>query len=184
MPIYTQYSPQVLVNWVKESYYEQIMTSGWPLDKILRLLAMGVTRLAQEKRSEGFNPYFEGLNHLMSASQSYFPIQQSECKKISMSLHQVNEIWVNKMRRYNTEEKVRVLPVIFDTRLLKIVICFLHMNRETRSIFSILMGSDFLVMPANSNTAVKMSEQRIISLPSSSPFEMKDRELKLMETKS
>ena len=47
-----------------------------------------------------------------------------------------------------------------------------------------LMGSDFLVMPANSNTAVKMSKQIIILLLSSSPFEMEDRELKLMETKS
>ena len=37
-------------------------------------------------------------------------------------------------------------------------------------------GSDFLVIPANSDAIVRMSKQRIILLPSSSPFELESKE--------
>ena len=46
------------------------------------------------------------------------------------------------------------------------------------------VGSDFIVKPTNSDSVTKMSKQRIILLPRSSQFEVEDRELKLMETKS
>ena len=45
-------------------------------------------------------------------------------------------------------------------------------------------GSDFIVLPSNWNDTVKISKQRIILLPTSSPFEMEDTELKLRRQKS
>ena len=131
MPVYSQYTPQILVNWLKIDYYDKLMDSNWPLDKILRILSIGVTRLVD---GEGFNPFFEAYHQLIFASQTHFPIQKKECNR--MSLHQSCGVWVDKKRRYGNDERERVLPVIFHTRLLKIIIGYYHMDRESRSIFS------------------------------------------------
>ena len=45
-------------------------------------------------------------------------------------------------------------------------------------------GSDFVVLPSNSNDTVKISKQRVILLPTSSPFEMETKELELRRQKS
>ena len=50
VPIYSVYVPKIQTNWISLSYYEKLMSSHWPLDKILRILSMGVLRLASHKK--------------------------------------------------------------------------------------------------------------------------------------
>ena len=134
MPVYSTYVPRVQTCWIGQEYNERLMSSSWPLDKVLRILSMGALRLAlQEKDNSGFNPYYEGFNQLILASQFYFPLQKKECPK--MNLHKVCNVWVNKHRRIGNEDRERLLPVVFDDRLLKLAIGFFHMSREARSVF-------------------------------------------------
>ena len=110
------------------------MYSNWPLDKMLRILSLGALRLAlQEEDNIGFNPYYEGFNQLILASQLYFPVQEKECSK--MILHKICNVWVNKHRRIGNEDRERLLPVVFDDQLLKRGIGYFHMSREARSVF-------------------------------------------------
>ena len=45
-------------------------------------------------------------------------------------------------------------------------------------------GSDFLVLPSNSEDIVKIKKQRVILLPTSSTFELETEELELRRQKS
>ena len=82
VPIYSIYLPQIKTNWISAKYYEKLMCSNWPLDKILRILVMVVLRLsAHGKDSKGFNPYYESFNQLVLSSQCHFPVQKKNATR-------------------------------------------------------------------------------------------------------
>ena len=129
IPIYMAYEPVISEKIITQEYYEKLMNGEFSITKIIRIISYAcLKKLPKLKKDQTFVPLRESFIQIILASQSFYPIDEGECKRAQMTIFKIKNVWVNKLRRFGDEKEPRVFPIVNDERLINKLMYGLHRN--------------------------------------------------------
>ena len=137
------------------NYQKLITLPGITFRKLLRLTSMGLLKYLSTQPANllnGLNLKFEAFHQLILSSQVEFPIDPKSYTKSSVST--VSGGYVVTLRRQYDEYLAKILPLVEDIKLAKLIIREAHMSQFG----NVQLGRNFHRSPENTLTHVVVSD--------------------------
>ena len=110
--------------------YNQTLDKHYSFENALRIMSYGfIKTFAREKLRNTASFMVEMFSQLCLAAQQVFPVNMKDYKKRDVSTTS-NGLVICKVRRKIMEEKVKVLPVLEDPRLIVKIVEYMHSTHD------------------------------------------------------